>query len=435
VNFVVTLLILSLNTDARPSAAASPAEQWLSQQAPKALQKIRENISPGDTRPGAVIAARTRKDPNYYYHWVRDAGIVFDAVLAKPEPVDFKKSREYAKFSKFIQERPAKGEATTGLGEPKFEVDGSPYVDGWGRPQNDGPALRVVSLIPLVHERLAAGDHNYVRDYLYRAEIPANTVLKRDLEYISHHWRDSNFDIWEEVKGDHFYTRMVQLRALNEGASLARELGDPAAAAWYSAQAAAIRQTLPQFWDAGRGYFVATLNRTGGLDYKSSNLDSAVILALLHGKAAQNFISFSDPRVWSTVEKLAETFKQIYPVNQVSGRPGVAIGRYPEDRYGGAHFNGGNPWPLTTLALAEVAYEAAAELAAKGDLTLARNRAAFADEMVLRVKLHGHSDGSLNEQIDRDTGYMTSVADLTWNYAAVLTTARARFDATSIAEP
>src|SRR5688500_16671266 len=28
------------------------------------------------------------------------------------------------------------------LGEPKFQADGSAFNDPWGRPQNDGPAIR-----------------------------------------------------------------------------------------------------------------------------------------------------------------------------------------------------------------------------------------------------------------------------------------------------
>ena len=37
----------------------------------------------------------------------------------------------------------------TGLGEPKINIDGSPYNEPWGRPQNDGPALRGINMISL----------------------------------------------------------------------------------------------------------------------------------------------------------------------------------------------------------------------------------------------------------------------------------------------
>ncbi len=32
-----------------------------------------------------------------------------------------------------------------GLGEAKYEVDGSAFTGGWGRPQRDGPALRAIA--------------------------------------------------------------------------------------------------------------------------------------------------------------------------------------------------------------------------------------------------------------------------------------------------
>jgi glucoamylase len=34
--------------------------------------------------------------------------------------------------------------STGGLGEPKFNIDGTAFTGSWGRPQRDGPALRWV---------------------------------------------------------------------------------------------------------------------------------------------------------------------------------------------------------------------------------------------------------------------------------------------------
>jgi Glycosyl hydrolases family 15 len=34
-------------------------------------------------------------------------------------------------------------------------------------------------------------------------------VIKADLDYVSSHWDAATFDLWEEVNGAHFYTRMV----------------------------------------------------------------------------------------------------------------------------------------------------------------------------------------------------------------------------------
>jgi glucoamylase len=117
---------------------------------------------------------------------------------------------------------------------------------------------------------------------------------------------------------------------------------------------------------------------------------------------------------------------EIYPINHKLEMPGLAIGRYPEDKYGGDNFNGGNPWPLCTLAIAEAYYKTAAILATKGLKVQAQQFIQKADLFVARVRFHAHTSGALNEQINRNTGVMTSVSDLTWNYAAILTTSAAR---------
>src|SRR5437868_4072511 len=38
-----------------------------------AFAKLIENISPADTDAGVVVAAKSKNNPDYYYHWVRDA--------------------------------------------------------------------------------------------------------------------------------------------------------------------------------------------------------------------------------------------------------------------------------------------------------------------------------------------------------------------------
>jgi glucoamylase len=90
--------------------------------------------------------------------------------------------------------------------------------------------------------------------------------------------------------------------------------------------------------------------------------------------------------------------------------------------YGGDHFNGGNPWVLTTLAFAEAYYRMASEYLKKGQNDKATECTKKAETFVARVQYHSNADGSLNEQFDRNTGFMTSVQDLTWSYASVLTT-------------
>jgi glucoamylase len=68
------------------------------------------------------------------------------------------------------------------------------------------------------------GDPNYVTSSLYNSTDP-NTgiqfpstgvtndiVIKADLDFVANNWNASGFDLWEEVYGQHFYTRLVLAR-------------------------------------------------------------------------------------------------------------------------------------------------------------------------------------------------------------------------------
>ncbi len=406
------------------------SKSWLEEESHLSISRILENISPADARPGAVIAAPTRRDPNYYYHWVRDAGLTIEAVVneyrvrssASDRNILRQKISEYIDFSEHIQNV----STLTGLGEPKFNVDGTAFNGPWGRPQNDSPALRAMSLIHWAQILIDEGQIDYIKSRLFNPKDPTAGIIKKDLNYVAVHWQEPSFDLWEEVQGDHFYTRMVQRRALIEGAQLALALGDSKSARMYSRQALEIEQTIGQFWDASRGYIVATRNQVTGLNYKHSNLDTAVILGLLHGSLNDGFLPFSDPKVQSTIENLVQAFAKTYRINHRSDIPGVAIGRYPEDQYGGNHFDGGNPWPLCTLAIAEAYYRMGSNFKIKGRKLDTLSLLETGDQFVERVRFHSPADGSLNEQMDRNTGYMTSVENLTWNYAAILTAFSAR---------
>jgi glucoamylase len=362
---------------------------------------------------------------------------------------------EYVEFSRFTQATPGK---PTGLGEPKFHVDGTAFTDPWGRPQNDGPALRAIALIRFAHHLLDAGDEASVRGSLYDAVLPPQSVIKADLEYLSHHWRDPCFDYWEEEQATHFATRMAQRRALLDGAELAHRLNDPKAASWYRRQAAAIGAELELHWDVDAGHLRQSISHVGGYDYKTSGLDAAVILGALHAGVPGRSFSVTDDCLLATAARLRQVFAGLYPINDPRrGAPGVAIGRYPEDRYNGYTVTAqGNPWFLATNAFAEYCYRVAGALEARGEIRLTEPNLAFfaallpdregaglsvggnlrrgdalfgailttlcreGDDFLRRTLAHA-GDDSLTEQFDRTTGLMTAAPDLTWSYASLIT--------------
>lgn len=458
---IFTTVILAVPM-ARAGMQELPFEEYLRRQHDISLNRLFANISPHDGARGAVIASPSRANPDYYYHWVRDAALVMDAVVTMYKNSNGQnRSRlwqmldDYVNFSRQNQV----SQTLTGLGEPKFYVSGHPYgkvMDDWGRPQNDGPALRALALTRFAKVLLQEGNRQYILNKLYRAELPAFTIIKADLEFISYHWQERCYDLWEENMGVHFYTRMVQRTALEEGAELARAMGDHGAANWYSLQAHNIAQALEGHWQGGR--IITNISRSPW-DGKHSGLDAATIIAVLHTGRTEGAFSLLDDRIMSTARQMEDEFTRIYAINQ-RGFPATVTGRYPEDIY-----LGGNPWILTTASFAEFYYRVAKTLAAKQRFVVTPAHAAFfrtvlrqqplqqaqlfnaggvllkgsheqaalvqslrnkGDEFMRRVQLHGYPDGGLSEQIRRDSGHMWGASDLTWNYASFLTATWAR---------
>ena len=457
VSFGLPLVLLSLlavtpgEADLRriPVSSNAACTQALLPEGLGFQERMLRNISPQGAARGAVIASPSTSDPNYFYHWIRDGALTMDVVVRlwehENEPgrrtVLFQYIWDYLVFSRQNQLTVT----LTGLGEPKYEADGRAFDGEWGRPQNDGPALRAVTAARVALASMAQGRRD-LADQLYRAEMPARTLIKNDLEYVAHHWRDASVDLWEEVTGDHYYTRLAQLRALRIGSVLARELGDVPAARFYTEQAEAIAASLDGFWDPAARRLKATVNRVRGVDYKHSELDAAVVLAALHAGADGERGGVDDDRLLATIPVLELAFTQAYPINGVIPHLPPAIGRYPEDRY-----YGGNPWILTTAAMAEHAFRLVVALRHK-DIELNETNGVFwhavapglpmrsriiagsaehtqvlaglqqrGEGYLARVSRHMPEDGRLDEQWDRTTGFQASARDLTWSYASLVT--------------
>ena len=429
------------------SFRSMPLEKWMPLQESISLKNLFKNISPLGTSPGVVVASPSQQNPDYWYHWVRDAALVMDLIVdqyLKSQNPELKARYlnaiwDYVNFSHLNQHTPT---PSGGPGEPKFHVDGKAFVGPWGRPQNDGPALRALTLIKFARALISET----------KAEEAWRLfgIIKYDLEFVSHHWTEPCFDLWEEIKGQHFYTLIVQYQSMISGAAYVSLVGDSGAAQWYLEQAKKMENVLERHWDKRNSYILSTLNRVGGIDYKKSNLDASVILGVLHANTDSVF-AVDDPRVESSLLRLKQTFKALYSINQ-SGPEGVGIGRYPEDKYDGYSSSGeGNPWILITNGFAEYYYRLAKRYQERGmilvtplnqsffkDLgfnlsngnlkkedrvfkSLIERLRAEGDQYFIRVKYHVDSDGQMSEQMNRWSGFLQGARDLTWSYASFLT--------------
>jgi glucoamylase len=290
-------------------------------------------------------------------------------------------------------------------------------------------------------------------------------VIKADLEYVAHHWQDPSVDLWEEVKGEHFFTLMVQRRALVQGAALADRLGDSGAASFYRLQVSLMENTISNHWDAQNQVIHATYNwdtASTVTKYKGEILDVAIVLGALQGDLGDGFFSVNDDRVLASAQKLEAAFKAVYPIDQNTvdsdGKTlGTPIGRYPEDIYTGLGTapNGGNPWFLATNAYAELYYRCANNWEKSGKIvvsnanfsllsaaqaflrggvqvgeTITSSDGRFAsiiqgvravgDTYLRRTQFHSDPSGHLSEEFNRNTGFMQGARDLTWSYASLL---------------
>ncbi|KAF2103422.1 glucoamylase I precursor [Rhizodiscina lignyota] len=462
---------------------------WLEREEQIAVQRLIANLAPigrnaEDAAPGAVIASPSRGQPgqpNYYYQWVRDGSITASTIvdLYRDDPSSDLSSDlvtfldAFTTISHRLQhtDNPSGSfDNLKGLGEPKFMADGSPYTESWGRPQRDGPALRAITLMQYLRaynethpEVWSSMEGEDWFDRLYYPSMPANSTIKADLEYVSHSWRESGFDLWEEVQGKHFFTAMVQLRALQEGAELARLFGDKGAAKWYQKQADKLKGFMHLFWDDTKGHLVETLTSD------RSGLDCGLLLGAIHGtgKHSSPYPPHSD-EVLVSLLGLVNDQRDRFPINSSPGNQrtknaseelhGVGVGRYPEDVYDGISTDGGNPWFLCTCTVAETLYRTSSYLTSSASLNISNTSLPFyrallprhrddlqlgvaneivynaavkrlkeiGDEFLDVVKIHTDAEGALSEQFDAVTGFERGARDLTWSYGAFLQAVRAR---------
>lgn len=430
----------------------------------KSLNFMMENMIRPDIAAGAIIAAPSKAHPDYFYHWVRDAALTAEAALDiyKSGYLSDSQSKmlrqffvDHISFNKHIQKTSLLAD---GLGEPKFSVTGEVYSFPWGRPQNDGPALRALSLVHIldVATKEKWPEAAQIKKTVYQSEIPTKSLAKADFEYVAHRWQDANFDLWEEVYGLHFYTLMAQRKSLSVGIATANYFLDFGAAKFYNQELQKINADLEKFWDPVQKFILATRFTS---NRSKSQLDSAVLLGVLHFNIEDDSFSITDNRVIATFQTLKERFADIYYINK-NENLGVAFGRYPEDTYNGYETNGaGNPWVLTTAAAAEFLYRTASEISKMQTLkinsvnekffhslygtkkvrrgqrfinsdpefrVLLQNLIAEGDRYLDRVIYHRNTDGSLSEQINRESGYMQGAPNLTWSHASFLTAKIAR---------
>ncbi len=431
---------------------------------------------------GSILAspelASYDPDPDYFFHWLRDSAIVADALRTLYEAktlghVALDHLSDFVNFSLALGhldgrmlaraafhegvdpafrahirsgEEMAQVFGDRVLGDVRFNADGSFDILKWSRPQNDGPALRALTVLRMSQ-----------LDALSEATRQTTTkLLHCDLDYTLAHWREPGFDLWEEICAHHYYTRLVQYAALAAGADWSARRGDDTRAHSYRSGAREIYASLDDFYDPDEGFYQAFLPDPGNPKRipPARRLDIAPILGVIHARYSKGRHSVLDPRALATLARLETFFAGDYEINRT--RPqncAPAMGRYPADVYfsGGAYY-------FSTLGAAEFYYRFAQALRGGAQVPVSQdNRALLAamleeepahlgvsildarlrdklfqimfergDMFMEMVRAYTPASGALSEQFSQTDGSQTSAKNLAWSYAAFVTAYEAR---------
>jgi glucoamylase len=425
-------------------------------------------------RPGSVLAspvcAHYDPDPDYFFHWFRDAAIVVDAlrvavlagftersgVARLSELLQFTRALHLLEGGEFLERshfrtkvqpaflqylRPDAEIATLSgdavLADARVNPDGTPDFTRWSRPQNDAAGLGTIALL------------RWWREFPELRRDPTLDsllidVIRTDLAFTLARIHEPCVGIWEEGSGHHYYTQLVQAEALQRGAEWLEARGESDSVHAARLAAEETLAILDGLWSEADGFYRSQA-ATGPAD--AAHLDIAVILAVLHAGRAEGRHSVLDPHAQATLAALEELFETEFAINRARPQDrGPALGRYASDRY-----YGGGAWYLTTLAAAEFYFKLAHSLRSAAAMpvvpanerfrqrlapTSAARREDWArlagergDAILRTVRAFTPASGELSEQFDRSTGAQTSAKNLSWSYAAFITAAASRAEA------
>jgi glucoamylase len=313
------------------------------------------------------------------------------------------------------------------------------------RPQNDGPALRAATFMEAA-EAIFQRNPN-------ASEIVTNIywpIILNDLNYVGQYWNTTSYDLWEEVNGNSYFTTTAQHRALVQGQILAERLNQTCEPCQQAPEILCFLSN--NFWNESAGHLIANINAN---QVTRSEVGVDPLLGAMHAfdiNATCDAASLQpcNSRVLATHKVVVDVFRNLYEINHNATAPAaVAVGRYPEDTY-----YGGNPWYITTLACAEVLYDAVAQLRKNDTLTIDETSLGFftdlyenatigeysgdekvllldamttyADGFVEVVQKYTPENGTLNEQINKTTGEPLSAIALTWSFASFITASERR---------
>lgn len=353
----------------------------------KSIKKIEENLS-FSNKPGVIIASPSNFPP-YKYHWIRDSALVMRVFIKEYKQKKNTQSLfhilNYIESEYQIQNLKTK----SGLGEPKIKIDLTPFDDPWGRPQNDGSALRGINMIKIYNL--------LINNYSSTVENLVVKIIEKDIKYILENYSKPSFDLWEENLGWHYYTRLVQLKFIKDFIENKEKLSK------YFKIDVDLKSIYKELLDNIKHHespdkIISSFDSDGNI---SKCDDSANILALCHIEFDEDILNeINYFLVLGNCSNLINFFKNKYESNNFN-----LVGRYMNDKYFDGHI-----WIICSLGLAQFYHFIGDEIMI--DIS----------KKILDYILSIDINLDLAEQYDIDNNKMLSAEKLTWNYSEIYMT-------------
>lgn len=367
----------------------------------KIMQRITENTNTMSNI--GIIIASPSEEPPYKYHWIRDSALVMrtfiDIYKKTQDPVYFQYIINYLENESKLQNL----ETICGLGEPKYNIDCTAYMGDWGRPQNDGPALRGIILFKIIEI------FQYKYDILISNLIIP--IILKDLNYILKNYKNTSFDIWEELNGWHFYTRMVQVKFLKYCIKFSKILE------YSNDNLMILKKTYHELCESLQdhicdNHIISSFDKNGKI---IKYHDAANLLAYCHIDFDKEILKIVPLEyINENCDHLIDYFRKKYKHDELN-----LIGRYPNDKY-----YDGQIWIICSLALGQIYLELyKSRNILKYDSPMHRSKSNPNNNYVnianriLEKILTLDENLILPEQFNPITSEYYSAKKLTWNYS------------------
>jgi glucoamylase len=340
------------------------------------LLKIKNNIYKN------VLYASPSYNPPYRYYWIRDGALVYkciiDNYILTKNPSLLGLLVSYIENETKIQT----SKTISGLGEPKINLDLSPFNDSWGRPQNDGPPLRSLNMIKLYN--------TFLKTYESICNKMILPIIYKDLNYIVENYNKPCYDLWEENYGWHFYTRSIQFKFIKEFINFSEKYDLDYKKDIVKKIYIDLQSTLKHHLDYS---IISSFGEKGEIIKKN---DASIILALCHTDYDPTLLDIVHiDKFFKVAEELIFFFKNKYNNNHYN-----LIGRYENDDYYNGHI-----WIICSLSLAQLYLYSFEDKYNKIGIE------------IINYILSIDSNLNLSEQYDIDNEQQLSAKNLSWNYS------------------